>query len=110
MNCNPRVMTDVRALGRGPGVTVDISQRPQDTGGWFIDVYALFGVRRVRIVTLSVTPLAGRPSNRILYVGGAPGATDWEATVRGPGAGNPAYLSVTLRAAKELTTSSVVST
>jgi hypothetical protein len=108
--CPPRVITDLVSDAGGEGVTVEITQAPGDLGGWTIDLFAFMGTRRVRMQQLAVTaPIPTRTPNRILFVGGTPGASGFGATVRPPAGGNT-YLKVALHASKQLVTPTVVST
>lgn len=79
--------TEVLPIGMGESFTATVSQRPDDPGGWFVDLYALFNERGssfVKRITLG-TP-ATRRATRVIASGSLPGAVAWKAIVKPPGA------------------------
>lgn len=109
--CLPNQISEVPADGVGQGLCVEIGQYKGDGGGWSIEVYAEFRGRSTLLVILPVSALLGKKPSRILFVGGAPGAERYNATVRpppGPPAGKP-LLKVFLHCSESLVSNVVLS-
>jgi hypothetical protein len=88
--CGREQTTTERAAGEGSGVTVAISQAASDPGGWRISVFAtLHGTETLIARQILAARAADSPANRVLFVGSAPGASEWSVLVEGPVGSGP---------------------
>lgn len=97
--CNPGVQTDVKPEGRGPSLTIAVTQPLSDVGGWILDVYARFSDKqasRVFINTLTLTaPTGTKRATRVVAIMTIPAAEGFFIQVVGPAAAtNPNPIQV----------------